>query len=182
MTASSEGGSFFLLGGARSGKSAAAQNLALRLAEQGELEVSAVVTAEPIDDEMADRIERHRQQRPASWSTIEAPHDVVESVAAVDPSDVVLIDCLTVWLFNLLFSGADPAAVEAQGLQLAELCRDRSGPSIVVSNEVGLGLVPADPESRSFRDVQGRVNQAMVSNLKKSFFVVAGGLLPLQVP
>ncbi len=167
--------STFLLGGARSGKSALSEHLATGLG----LSVTAVVTAELIDDEMSERVRRHQEDRPTDWSVIEAPYDLVAAVATVPVGETVLVDCVTVWLSNLLVRGDDVIEIERQGRALAELLASRSGPSIVVSNEVGLGIVPGDPLSRSFRDVQGRVNQALATSLDHAYFVLAGQVLPL---
>ncbi len=167
--------STFLLGGARSGKSALSEHLATGLG----LPVTAVVTAELIDDEMRERVRRHQQDRPADWSVVEAPYDLVEAVNDVPDSEIVLVDCVTVWLGNLLVRGDDVTEIGCQGRALAEALASRSGPSIAVSNEVGLGIVPGDPLSRSFRDIQGRVNQALATSLDHGYFVMAGQLLPL---
>ena len=172
--------STFLLGGARSGKSRLAEELAQVVATTHCLRVTAVVTAEPIDSEMEDRIAHHQAQRPTGWSTLEAPYDLVEAVIDQPPGTVVVVDCVTVWLSNLLVRGDTADDIEEQGLALANALMARPDPTVVVSNELGLGLVPADPVSRSFRDIQGRVNQTLARHLDRSFFVVAGLLLPLQ--
>ncbi len=172
--------STLLLGGARSGKSQLAIHLGQTTAEGLGSNVVALVTAEPIDSEMEERIARHRAERPAGWSTVEAPYDLVEAVAKVPLDSVVVLDCVTVWLTNLLVRGDAPASIEEEALELTHALLARRQPTIVVSNEIGLGLVPGDPVSRSFRDIQGRVNQALALHLDHVFLVVAGRLLALQ--
>ncbi len=142
--------------------------------------MTVVVTAEPFDDEMIDRIERHRADRPDGWRTVEAPFDLVEAVEFVPDDHVLLVDCVTVWLGNLMVRGDDGDAIERAGHRLAAAVRSRKGPCVIVSNEVGLGIVPADPMSRSFRDVQGRTNAALAESVDHARFVVAGRLLALE--
>lgn len=174
--------STFLLGGARSGKSLLSEQLASLDAQRLDCGVTAVVTAEPIDDEMQDRISRHQQDRPAGWSTIEAPYGLVEAVTAIPATEIVVVDCVTVWLTNLLVRGDEIEAIEQQAQALADVIAARPSPSYVVSNEIGLGLVPGDKMSRSFRDLQGRANQALSTTLDRAVLVVAGRLLPLLSP
>lgn len=172
--------SVLLLGGARSGKSLLSERLASELAFDLGLPVIALVTAEPIDEEMQARIERHQADRPPGWSTVEAPYDLLEAVAEVPDTEIIVVDCVTVWLSNLLVRGDSPEQIEAEGQALADVLAKRGGPSFAVSNEIGLGIVPGDSLSRSFRDIQGRVNQALAATLDHAYLVVAGRLLPLQ--
>ncbi len=168
-----------VLGGARSGKSALAQRLAV--ASGGP--VTALVTAEPIDEEMASRIDNHRRDRPAGWHTVEAPYDLPEALSRVDDAEIALVDCATVWLSNLLVRGDDDSSVDAATERLVDVVMERrNAPTVVVSNEVGYGLVPPDPLSRRFRDAQGRANQRLTGAVDRALFVVAGMLVPLQVP
>ena len=164
--------STLVLGGARSGKSRYAE----RLTRESGLERLYIATATAFDDEMTTRIARHRQDRAADgWLTIEEPLDlagVLRREAA--PERVLLVDCLTLWLNNVMFKGEDMATAQA-GL-LAAL-RDATGPVVLVSNEVGLGLVPETPPGREFRDAQGRLNQAVAALVPSVLFVAAG--LPL---
>jgi adenosylcobinamide kinase/adenosylcobinamide-phosphate guanylyltransferase len=159
------------LGGARSGKSAYAERLVI---ESG-LEAIYVATATAGDAEMADRIAQHRKRRGAAWRTVEAPEDL-ESVLVREAGErrVVLVDCLTLWLSNLMLAGAD---VTARGAALAETARRLPGLRVFVSNEVGLGLVPDTPLGRRFRDAQGRLNQTMAAAADRVVFMAAG--LPL---
>ncbi|MEM1105551.1 MAG: bifunctional adenosylcobinamide kinase/adenosylcobinamide-phosphate guanylyltransferase [Pseudomonadota bacterium] len=161
------------LGGARSGKSARA----LARAEAAGTRRLFIATAEALDAEMADRIARHRAERGAGWTTLEAPLDLAPALQAAGGSaDVCLIDCLTLWLSNLMHHGRDVAA-ETEALCTAVACAPV--PILMVSNEVGLGLVPETPLGRAFRDAQGRLNQAAAQVCGRVEFVAAG--LPIAL-
>lgn len=165
--------STLVLGGARSGKSAHAQ----ALAEASGLDRVFVATAHAYDDEMVGRIARHVAARDATWRTIDAPYDLVDALAGhAAPARVLLVDCLTLWLSNLMLRGDDPAKAEAT---LTERVYRLAGPTILVSNEVGAGIVPETPLGRSFRDAQGRLNQAMAAACDAVVLVTAG--LPRQL-
>lgn len=160
--------SVLVLGGARSGKSAYAQ----ALAETAAPERLYLATAEAGDAEMADRIARHRQARGAGWSTREAPLDLAEALAAeARAGRIVLADCLTLWISNMMLSGRD---VEAATAALARALGALEGPAILVSNEVGLALVPETRLGRDFRDLQGRANAAVAAACDAVVFVAAG--------
>lgn len=169
-----------ILGGARSGKSRFAESwTADQAAEQG-LPVVYVATAEALDAEMAERIARHREDRDPTWTTLEAPLDLPQALRAVacgaTPA-VTLVDCLTLWLTNLLLAERDPKDdMDA----LLSVLDDARAPVCLVSNEVGLGIVPGDPLSRSFRDWQGRLNQAVAAKVDTAIFMAAGLALPLK--
>lgn len=165
----------FLLGGARSGKSA----LALDIAERGGLPVIFVATAEPLDDEIADRIARHRAERPAHWETIEEPIELEGAFESTPEDAVIIVDCLTLWVSNLLGGGFGDDDMLERATRLAERARQRPGRVVVVSNEVGAGIVPADALSRRYRDVLGRVNMIFAGRAEEAFLVVAGRLLAL---
>ncbi|MEL6478699.1 MAG: bifunctional adenosylcobinamide kinase/adenosylcobinamide-phosphate guanylyltransferase [Pseudomonadota bacterium] len=155
----------FLLGGARSGKSARA--LALAPAPH-----VFIATGEALDAEMADRIARHKAERGATWALIEAPLDLPGALAqAAGPDMHVVIDCLTLWLSNLMHH-AHPIGPATEGL-LAALDR-APGHILLVSNELGLGLSPMEPLSRRFRDAQGRLNQAIAARADRVEFIAAG--------
>jgi adenosylcobinamide kinase / adenosylcobinamide-phosphate guanylyltransferase len=161
-----------LTGGARSGKSA----LAIAVAERTRAQVVFLATGQPGDDEMAARIARHRAERPAKWTTIEEPLRLVEAVGSVDPRACLIVDCLSLWVANLLGRGGD---VENAAATAADAAAARSGTTIVVTNEVGLGVVPATPLGREYRDVLGRVNAIWAERASAAYLVVAGRLLPL---
>ncbi len=157
-----------ILGGARSGKSRFAESVA-----KGEKHY--VATAEPHDDEMRARILMHQQQRGAGWTTHEAPLKLAETLAAIDGAGrFILVDCLTLWLNNLMMAQHDiDAAASALVAQLAKMKAD----VVLVSNEVGLGLVPETKLGRDFRDAQGRLNSQVAAAADHVVFVAAG--LPL---
>jgi adenosylcobinamide kinase / adenosylcobinamide-phosphate guanylyltransferase len=163
-----------LLGGARAGKSAAAQ----RLAERWDGPVTFIATAEALDAEMADRIGRHRRERPAGWTTVEEPLALREAVAAVDAGSAAIVDCLTLWVSNTL--ERDEEAVLAEAAETAELAAAHPAPVFVVSNEVGLGIVPANADARAYRDRLGAVNRVFADHAETAALVVAGRLLRLE--
>jgi adenosylcobinamide kinase / adenosylcobinamide-phosphate guanylyltransferase len=165
--------SLFVLGGARSGKSAYAQ----RLAETYGPQRLYLATAQPEDDEMAERIARHRADRGEGWATLEEPLEVAEALGAeARTSRVVVVDCLTLWLSNVMLVGREPGAAIAR---LSEAIRALAGPAILVSNEVGLGIVPEHRLGRDFRDWQGRANRKIAEACEAAVFVAAG--LPVQL-
>jgi adenosylcobinamide kinase / adenosylcobinamide-phosphate guanylyltransferase len=164
-----------LLGGARSGKSV----LALRLAERASAPVVFLATGEAGDEEMADRIARHRHERPASWSTVEEPVELERSVAAVDGEATLIVDCLSLWVSNLIERRPAPE-IEAAAAAAVQVAAARSGLTIVVSNEVGLGIVPVNALARGYRDVLGRVNALWVAAADEAYFVVAGRTIKLE--
>jgi adenosyl cobinamide kinase/adenosyl cobinamide phosphate guanylyltransferase len=157
-----------LLGGARAGKSA----LALRHARAHGGPVVFVATAEPGDAEMAERIARHRAERDAGWATVEAPRDLAGALAGAPPEACVIVDCLTLWVANLLDRGDDEVAGLAAAA--ADLAGGRAGPTIAVSNEVGMGVVPASAVGRRYRDLLGRVNAVWAARADAAALVVAG--------
>lgn len=172
-----------VLGGARSGKSTFAQNLAASRSES----VLFVATAVAFDEEMRARIAAHQAERPAGWRTLEAPQDIGQSIRAqAEPVDVVLIDCLTLLANNVLLALPDPAvgagAQAAMDAEIAALlaCYEQGNAEwIIVSNEVGLGLVPEYPLGRVYRDVLGRANQRLAQAASQVIFMVAG--IPMTV-
>lgn len=162
--------SLFVLGGARSGKSGYAQARAEALPGPWVY----IATAEVYDDEMADRIARHRADRGAGWTTVEAPLALPEAVSA--QGGTVLVDCLTLWATNLMLAGHDAeAATEA----LCAAMRRHEGSLILVANEVGLGIVPDNAMARAFRDIAGRMNQRVAAVADEVQFLAAG--LPLRL-
>lgn len=164
-----------LIGGARSGKSV----LAVRLGRASGRAVVFVATAEPRDEEMAGRIRRHRAERPRDWQVVEEPIDVRGAVEEAEPDAFVLIDCLSLWVANLLERGWSVEAIEDEAGAVAVLAAKRNGPSVAVTNEVGLGVVPATPLGRAYRDVIGRVNAVWAAAADDVALVVAGRLLAL---
>ena len=165
-----------LLGGARSGKSA----LAVRLASTSGRPVVVVATAEARDEEMAERIRRHREERPVDWSTIEEPLDLHEAIGGLHDDAFVILDCLSLWVANLFEAGWTDEAVEAEGAAAATLAAARQGQTYAVSNEVGMGVVPATPLGRRYRDVLGRVNASWAAAADRAVLVVAGRVVELD--
>lgn len=165
--------SLFVIGGARSGKSRYAQ----ARAEATGLSPVFIATAQPFDGEMRDRIARHQADRCDEWETVEAPLDLAGAVGRYGaPDRVLLIDCITLWITNLLLSDGDiPAALAAF---TSEIGRTK-GPLILVSNEVGCGIVPENALARRFRDEAGWVNQHLASSVDEVQLVVAG--IPLRL-
>jgi adenosylcobinamide kinase/adenosylcobinamide-phosphate guanylyltransferase len=163
------------LGGARSGKSAFAESLCGPPGARVFL-----ATAEPFDEEMRARIARHRADRGAGWETIEAPRDLTGALRAADaPGRTLLVDCLTLWLSNRMLDGAD---VEADAAALVAALPGLAARVVMVSNEVGMGLVPDTALGRRFRDAQGRLNQRVAAAADYVVFVAAGLPLVLKAP
>ena len=162
----------FVLGGARSGKS--------RYAEAVTMTTPApwiyVATAEPFDEEMRARIGEHKSRRGSGWETIDAPTDLAGAIEDAPADQTVLVDCLTLWLNNLMFRKIDiETAIENLEAALAE----RQTPTVLVSNEVGFGIVPDNAEARRFRDLQGRLNQRIAAIAGRVVLLVAG--IPMLV-
>lgn len=168
-----------VLGGARSGKSTFAEKLA---AQRGGDSVLYVATAEALDDEMRARIAKHRADRPPHWQTLEAPRDILGALQQWTAMPrLILVDCLTLWVTNELL--ADEAGAEKRLIcqldLLGEWARLQSVDLILVSNEVGLGIVPDNALSRTFRDILGRVNARAAQHANQVYWMVAG--LPIEV-
>lgn len=165
----------FLLGGARSGKS----HLAVSMASRSSAPVRLIATARADDEEMTRRIEAHRESRPEEWAVVEEPIDIERAMVGAFEDETVVVDCVTLWISNLLADNDDEAILEM--IDAAVLaCVDRSARTIVVSNEVGAGIVPAAPLARRFRDLQGRANQRFAAAAEISYLVVAGKALRLE--
>jgi len=159
-----------ILGGARSGKSRYAENLA----KHSEQEVIYMATATAQDAEMQQRIQHHQASRPAHWLTIEAPLALADSLQAyAAPHRLLLVDCLTLWLTNLL-SLADETRLQAEQNQLLQQLPSLAGEIILVSNEVGLGVVPLGELTRRYVDEAGRLHQQLAQQVDTAIFMVAG--------
>jgi adenosylcobinamide kinase/adenosylcobinamide-phosphate guanylyltransferase len=166
------GSSLLILGGARSGKSRHAVAVQPRGGR-----VVFIATARPGDDEMAARIARHRAERPGHWTTIEAPLELAEAVGeALTSADAVVVDCVTLWVANLMARGDSEDAIVKAADSLAALAGGRDhGPGLtLVSNEVGEGVHPATAEGLRFRDILGRVNQRLAAACDRVALMVAG--------
>jgi adenosylcobinamide kinase / adenosylcobinamide-phosphate guanylyltransferase len=159
-----------ILGGARSGKS----RLAEQIAKDSDLAVVYIATAQALDDEMQQRIEHHRQQRPEHWQVYEEPIYLADRLLQCDqPNQLILVDCLTLWLTNLLLS-EDTTLLQQQTEKLLAVLAQLQAQVILVSNETGLGVVPMGEISRRFVDEAGRLHQALGQLAHKVTFCVAG--------
>ena len=166
-----------VLGGARSGKSAFAQGAAEALAAETGGRLVMVATAQAFDSEMAERIARHQKDRGPAWTTLEAPLDIASALEALGANDVVVVDCLTLWLSNLMLDERDLATAAAG---LVEAAGRFPGALWLVSNEVGFGIVPDNALARRFRDEAGRLHQALAQAADAVTLVVAGLTLRLK--
>jgi adenosylcobinamide kinase/adenosylcobinamide-phosphate guanylyltransferase len=164
-----------VLGGASSGKSTHAEGL---VTATGRPRVY-IATAQAWDTEMADKIARHRVARGPSWRTIEVPLDVPAALATVTPDEAVLIDCATLWLTNLILAEADLDAAEEALIAAIARC---PASVVIVSNEVGLGIVPDNALARRFRNAQGGLNRRLASEAATVTAILAGLPLPLKTP
>jgi adenosylcobinamide kinase / adenosylcobinamide-phosphate guanylyltransferase len=163
----------FILGGARSGKSSFAEGLI----EASGLEAVYLATGKAWDDEMSARIGLHKARRGSAWTTIEEPLDLVGLLQSESAGNrAVLVDCLTLWLTNLMMAERD---IEAETAELVAVLPRLKGPVVFVSNEVGLGIVPENRMAREFRDHAGRLHQAVAGAAATVYFVAAG--LPLKM-
>lgn len=163
----------FVLGGARSGKSRYAQQRVEALGGR----LAYVATAQALDAEMVDRIARHRADRDGRWHTVEAPVDLAAAITEASRQyDAILVDCLTLWLSNLMCADA---AIDSAFDELAEAIRSCPCPLTLIANEVGLGIVPDNALARKFRDEAGRLNQRIAAVADEVVFVAAG--LPLRM-
>ena len=156
-----------VLGGARSGKSAHAEDLARRSG----LPRRYIATAQAFDAEMATRIARHQVDRGADWHLVEAPLDLCGALSQVPAGEVVLVDCATLWLTNQLLAGRDADVETCALLAALAIC---ASPVIIVSNEVGWSIVPENALARAFTDAQGRLNQSLAARCRRVTLVVAG--------
>jgi adenosylcobinamide kinase/adenosylcobinamide-phosphate guanylyltransferase len=164
-----------LTGGARSGKSTYAVNLGRR--HQGP--VLFVATAPPLDDDMKSRIARHVAERP-DWPTVEEPFDISQLIRAATSPTLVIVDCLTLWVSNLMWRGDTDAEVESVASRLADDLRTTSADVILITNEVGLGVHPESELGRRYRDLLGRVNQIFVAVSDRALFMMSGRPLTLS--
>ena len=160
-----------VLGGCRSGKS----GHALQLAEGFGRRRIFVATCVPADAEMQSRVDRHRRERDHTWQTLETPVDLAEAVATHGPAaDVILVDCLTLWLSNLLMETQEPRTIRKRIDALAEAVRSAPAAVVLVSNEVGAGIVPENRLARRYRDLAGWANQSLAAACDRVDWTVAG--------
>lgn len=161
-----------VIGGAASGKSKFAENLVF----QTDLPRIYIATAQAFDDEMRQKIVAHQEMRGPEWITKEAPIDLARAISECPEDHIVLVDCLTMWLSNLMLADYD---LEAETRTLVQTCTARNGPVVLVTNEVGHGIVPDNSLARKFRNAQGRLNQDIAQMCDRVTLVVAG--LPMNL-
>lgn len=173
---------FLILGGARSGKSV----FALHLAESMPGKKAYLATGEPIDEEMFTRIKRHKKERGNKWATVEEPVNIANVIRTNKEYAVILLDCLTLWLSNLMHTADCPSPLVGEGKAFEEeinslisTCKRSKANIIIVSNEVGLGIVPDNPLARQFRDIAGYANQRLAEVADEVYFMTAG--IPMRV-
>lgn len=166
-----------LIGGARSGKS----DLAVQIGERHQGDVVFLATAQRFDDDMSARITRHRAERP-DWPTLEAPVELRRALSEVADDALVIIDCLTLWVSNMMLEDWSEDAIGEYSSATADAVTTRRGPTVVVTNEVGLGIHPANELGRRYRDLLGRVNRQWTSAADRSLFLVAGRAITLHDP
>lgn len=161
----------FVLGGARSGKS----QQALKLAEAYGKRVAFFATCEALDNEMKKRILLHKKSRPSHWKTFEEPRNIEGALKKIGSKfNVIIIDCLTLLVSNLLLEGIKEKAIEARIKKICSILKKIKANSIIVSNEVGLGVVPDNKLARQFRDIAGRMNQIVAAEADGVYFMVSG--------
>lgn len=165
-----------LLGGARSGKSALAVDMGRR--HDGAVVYVATSPHIPGDHDLDDRIAKHRDERPATWNTIEEQLDLAAAIAT-SADALIIVDCLTLWLNNMLHHGADQATIDAATSAAIAVAGDRPGDTVAITNEVGLGIVPDNDLGRLYRDELGRLNQQWVAASDRAYLMVAGRAIAL---
>jgi adenosylcobinamide kinase/adenosylcobinamide-phosphate guanylyltransferase len=163
-------------GGTRSGKSRFALTLATKLGKRRLF----VATGQAKDAEMAERIRRHQEDRGAEFAVMEAPLALAEALRAVNATDVVVIDCLTFWLANMLLEGETCETIDERVRELVDVLESRAYHAVVVTNEVGLGIVPESSVGRQFRDVAGMAHQKLSRSADEVYFAVLGTMLRLK--
>jgi adenosylcobinamide kinase/adenosylcobinamide-phosphate guanylyltransferase len=168
-----------ILGGARSGKSAYAE----QLAKESNLAVTYIATAQVYDDEFKARIQHHQERRPAHWMLVEEPHYLAKTLTSLaKPDQCLIVDCLTLWLAQWICPDCNPpqdSSWQQEREALLKVLPTLAGTIILVSNEVGMGIVPLGAINRQFQDEQGRLNQAVAAIVNQVTFVAAG--LPLKL-
>jgi len=167
----------FVLGGCRSGKSSYALEMSQKFSGDNKVFIATCI---PHDDEMKQRVARHQEERSQAWETVEAPLLLPEAVTEKSrTADTIIIDCLTLWVSNLLMESADSEKIEMHISRLTEAIENSQCPLVLVSNEVGHGIVPENKLARQFRDLVGFVNQAVAGCADKVIWTVAG--IPMRI-
>ncbi|MEK6727342.1 MAG: bifunctional adenosylcobinamide kinase/adenosylcobinamide-phosphate guanylyltransferase [Candidatus Omnitrophota bacterium] len=165
-----------ILGGARSGKS----RFALKLAQKSASSLLFIATAAPSDNEMRKRIKLHRKNRPSRWKTIEEPVKLSFLVKRISKkTDLIIIDCMTIFISNLLLKGRSDYSIQSEVNSVLRTIRNSNFNTLIVSNEVGMGIVPDNPLARRFRDLAGKINQSIAAASDEVYLIVSG--LPLKL-
>jgi adenosylcobinamide kinase/adenosylcobinamide-phosphate guanylyltransferase len=166
----------FVTGGVRSGKSRFAQEIAMKFPGSK----AYLATAQALDEEMQKRINRHRKSRPRTWMTLEEPVHIGDVIQKEGRRfDLILLDCLTLWLSNLMMAGWSQKKILGETTRFLKMARRSSASFILVSNEVGLGIVPDNPSARFFRDVSGMIHQRVAQEADEVYFLICG--LPQKI-
>jgi len=166
-----------IIGGARSGKSA----LAIEIARKWGGPVTFIATAESRDEEMRARIAQHRDERDRAWTTLEEPIEMSEAISSTPPGALILLDCLTLWVSNLFDRGMEREG-EARAREASAALAGRQAPSLVITNEVGSGIVPDNPTARKYRDLLGSINAIFASDARDVLLVSDGRILSMKKP
>lgn len=164
-----------LIGGARSGKSA----LALEIARKWGGPVTFIATGEPRDEEMTARIAQHQAERDSAWATIEQPVEIAAAISQAPAESLVILDCLTLWVSNLFDRGVEREG-EARAREASVALGGRATPSLVITNEVGSGIVPDNAAARAYRDLLGSINSIFAADAERVLFVSAGHVTPMK--
>ena len=178
-----------LIGGARSGKSSLAVDIGQRFDARSDAQsgfesnghVTFIATAPAFDGDMAKRIARHRTERPAHWTTVEEQIELATAITSA-PDGLVIVDCLTLWTSNLIWAEQPDTTIRERATAGASAAEHRDGPVVVITNEVGLGIVPENELARRYRDIHGWVNQEWVRRSDRALHLVAGRAVPLVDP
>lgn len=166
----------FILGGVRSGKS----QMAIKMAKKKNGKVAFIATCVPMDKEMKKRVSMHRKARPAHWQTFEEPEDIHSLLRKIDNKfDIIIIDCLTILVSNMLLKNLKDKDIEEKINQTMFALKRNKAEAIIVSNEVGMGIVPDNKLAREFRDIAGKINQITAKKSDEVFFMISG--LPLSI-
>jgi len=166
-----------LIGGARSGKSA----LAIEIARKFGGPVTFIATGEPRDEEMSARIAQHQAERDSAWTTLEVPIEVAEAMSNAQEESLIIFDCLTLWVSNLFDRGIEGEA-EARARETSAISSSRSTPVVVITNEVGSGIVPDNATARAYRDLLGSINSIFAADAAQVLFVSTGRVISMKKP
>lgn len=166
----------FITGAVRSGKS----SFAIKLAKESNKQIVFLASCNPLDEEMKKRVKRHRQQRPKTWKTVEEPIEVAAVIEKAKKNQLIIFDCLTLWISNILLKDQKQTLIKKRIIGLIEVLKHTPATVLVVSNEVGWGVVPENKLARSFRDIVGITHQQIAKVSDEVYLIVAGQQLKLK--